>query len=423
MYPTFVRTLRELVLAASGRTFRDERVGRNVVLLGITSFLTDISSEMVTSILPIYVVLQLQLSPAAFGAVDGLHQGGASLARLLGGFLADRLRRYKLVAATGYLLSAMCRLGFLAAQGTTSFALWMAVDRVGKGIRTSPRDALISLAASKESLGRAFGLHRALDTAGAMLGPVVAFGILYALPSAYDVLFVVSLTLALIGVGVLVSFVQDPEVASTRANEAVGLTDLRELFSEPRFRRLVPCAGALGLVTISDGFLYLLLQHRLQFSASYVPLLYVATPLVFMVFAVPFGQIADRLGRGRLVLLGYGMLLLAYGAAVCPLPAVLGILLTVTLLGLFYAATDGVLMALGSALLPEDLRASGLSFIGALSGLGRLLASLSFGFIWAQFDEAVAVAVFGAGTMVVLFLVALALGPVLRAEALARRQA
>jgi MFS family permease len=423
VYPTFVRTLRELVLAASGRTLAGGRVGRNVVLLGITSCLTDISSEMVTSILPIYVVLQLQLSPAAFGAVDGLHQGGASLARLLGGFLADRLRRYKAIAATGYLLSAACRIGFLAAQGTASFALWIGVDRVGKGIRTSPRDALISLAASKESLGRAFGLHRALDTAGAMLGPVVAFGILYALPAAYDVLFVVSLTLALIGVGVLVSFVRDPDPSTGTEHAAVGWAEVRGLFSDPKFLRLVPCAGALGLMTISDGFLYLLLQHRLQFDASYVPLLYVATPAVFMVFAVPLGQIADRLGRGRLVLCGYGMLLLAYGAALCPLPAVPSVLLTVTLLGLFYAATDGVLMALASALLPEGLRASGLAFIGALNGVGRLLASLSFGLLWAEFDEAAAVAVFGAGTVVVLFSVTLALGPVLRAEALARRQA
>jgi MFS family permease len=396
-------------------------VGRNVVLLGVTSLLTDISSEMLTSILPIYVVLHLSLSPAVFGAVDGLHQGGASLARLLSGFLADRLRRYKAIAVAGYFLSAVCKLGLSASQGVTSFAAWILLDRLGKGIRTSPRDALISLSAREASLGKAFGLHRALDTTGAMLGPVVAFSLLHFLPDDYAAVFVVSFVVALLGVGVLVSFVQDPQATDrTKAAEPIAWRDVRRAFSEKRFRTLVLCAGALGAMTISDGFLYLILQHRLQFSASYLPLLYVATPAVFMVLALPFGQLADRVGRARVLVGGYATLLLVYAAALSPLPTVVAVSATVALLGLYYAATDGVLMALGSSILPAQLRATGLSCIATLNGLGRLLASVAFGLLWSRFEEGTCVIVFVAAMLITLPCVAWGLRPLLREGALTR---
>ena len=144
-------------------------VSRTVWCLGLTSFFTDVSSEMVASILPIYLVLHLHLSPLAFGLIDGLYQGFAAVARVAGGFVADRWRSHKAVASVGYGLSAVCKLGLLAAGNVWSLlALTIALDRTGKGIRTAPRDAMISLSTPRAELATAFGVHRALDAAGAM---------------------------------------------------------------------------------------------------------------------------------------------------------------------------------------------------------------------------------------------------------------
>ena len=152
------------------------QVGPNVWMLGLTSLMTDVSSEMVASILPLYALFFLQTSPIGFGIVDGLQRGGPALMRLLGGSLTDRWRRHKEIAAVGYLASAVSRLSLLLI-GRSPIGLVAAVtlDRLGKGLRTSPRDALISLSVPRAALAAGFGIHRALDTTGAMLGPILAF--------------------------------------------------------------------------------------------------------------------------------------------------------------------------------------------------------------------------------------------------------
>ena len=185
-------------------------VSRNVLFLGLTSLLTDVSSEMVATILPLYLVLFLGLSPLQFGVVDGCTRAsppwcGSAVATSPTAGGATRSS-----AVTGYGLSALCKLGLLAAGSA-----WMAlagvvlVDRTGKGIRTAPRDALISLSTPPAGLATAFGVHRSLDTLGAMLGPVVAFALLARLPEAFDAVFVVSFLFAVLGLGVLVLFVEN----------------------------------------------------------------------------------------------------------------------------------------------------------------------------------------------------------------------
>jgi sugar phosphate permease len=183
-------------------------VSRTVVLLGLTSLFTDVASEMVVTVLPLYLVYAGHFSPAAFGLVDGIQGGAAALVGLASGFVGDRFRRHKEVAAAGYGLSAIVKLG-LATAGTALSAIsaLVLVDRIGKGIRTAPRDAMISLATPKEELGAAFGVHRALDTTGAMLGPLLAFSILALAANAYTSVFVVSFCIAVIGVGILVLLV------------------------------------------------------------------------------------------------------------------------------------------------------------------------------------------------------------------------
>src|SRR4051794_31007702 len=176
-------------------------VAPNVIALGFTSLLTDISAEMVATVLPVYLVLHLGLTPLRYGVVDGLYNGATALLVLVGGMTADRGRRHKQIAALGYGISAACKLGLLAAGGVwSSIVATVAVDRAAKGLRTAPRDALISLSASRANLAVSFGVHRALDSAGAMLGPLVALMLLLFLPNAFDVVFMASFSIAVVGV-------------------------------------------------------------------------------------------------------------------------------------------------------------------------------------------------------------------------------
>ncbi|MCY4075194.1 MAG: MFS transporter, partial [Acidobacteria bacterium] len=183
----------------AGGGFRWLHVRRNVWALGFTSLFTDVSSEMVGTVLPVYLVLYLGLTPFQFGIVDGLYHGVTALLRLVSGVAVDRGGRAKEIAFAGYGTSAVCRLGLLAAGASWPLiAGVVALDRAAKGARAVPRDVLISLSSRPDGLATAFGVHRALDSAGAMLGPLVALAILAALPNAFDVVFVTSFSAALV---------------------------------------------------------------------------------------------------------------------------------------------------------------------------------------------------------------------------------
>jgi MFS family permease len=378
------------------RRLLGEGVSRNVVNLGLTSLFTDISSEMVSTILPLYLMFYLRLSPLEYGFVDGLYQGASAIVRVFGGYAADRWQRYKEVAGLGYALSAVCKLGMLAAgPAWTVLAAIVLVDRTGKGIRTAPRDALISLSTDRRSLGLAFGVHRALDTCGAMLGPLIAFAVLSALPNAFDLIFVASFCAALVGVGVLGLFVQNraPRTALPRA-KPIAWREAFGLLRQPGFRGLVVAGGLLSVATMSDGFVYLVFQRRLTFTASFIPLLYVITALFYLLLAVPAGRFADRFGRARVFIGGYVLLLLVYVALLLPTLGPVELLTALLLFGAYYAATDGVLMALATEVLTADLRTSGMALLTTATGIARLLASLAFGAIWTWWGAEPAATVF-----------------------------
>jgi len=372
------------------------RVSRTVLLLGVTSMLTDISSEMVTAILPIYLVYTLGMSPLQFGVLDGIQNGAAALVRVVGGVAADRRGRYKEVAASGYGLSAAARV-LLLVVGRSWSLIGAAIffDRTGKGIRTAPRDALISLSTPDEQLGTAFGVHRALDTAGAMIGPLIAFSVLLVAPHGFHSIFFLSLCFAVMGLAVLVLFVENrPERLEQAEPTPLRGEDIRRLLHVRSFRVLVIVGFVLALATTSDGFIYLNLQRKLDFAGHDLPLLYVATSLVYMLLAVPLGRIADRLGRHRVFVLGYSLLLVVYLALIVPSLGLSETVLVILALGTFYAATDGVLMALASGRLPASSRATGLSLLVTATSLGRLFASIAFGAAWTLIGAHSALAVF-----------------------------
>ena len=362
-------------------------VSRNVLALGCTSLLTDVSSEMVATVLPIYLVLYLGLTPLQFGLVDGLYHGVTALLRLVGGLASDRTRRHKEVAAAGYGVSALCKIGLVAVGGTWPLiATIVAIDRAAKGLRTAPRDALISLSSERDALATSFGVHRALDSAGAMLGPLVALAILTAAPDAFDLVFVASFSVAVVGFGVLWLFVErvrGPDPPATTVGH-LGVT-VHSLLATRGFGALTVAGSVVSLVTISDSFLYLILQQRAGFGAGLFPLLYVGTAACYLALAVPVGVLADRLGHRRTFLAGCLVLAVAYLVAAAPVGGTVNIVLCLVLLGGYYAMTDGVLMALASSMLSSDVRGTGFAVLTTLSSMGRLVASFGFGAAWAAY--------------------------------------
>lgn len=368
--------------AAAGR----RAISSTIILLGLTSLFTDISSEMVAAVLPLFATAQLALSPLAYGLVDGLYQGVSTFVRVGGGIAADGTGRPKAVAVAGYGLSAGCKLALLPVASGATLGLVVAVDRTGKGIRTAPRDALIAASADSGALGRAFGVHRALDTTGALAGPLIAFAVLASIPNGFDHIFVLSFAAAVIGLAILVLLV--PNLRTQRQPAArQSLRVVAGLAVLPGLRRLLAVAAVLSMLTIGDGFLYLALQRREDFAAKYFPLLFAGTALVYLLLAIPFGRLADRRGRLAVFISGHVALLGSYLIAYGVTTGTLAVVACLALLGCYYAATDGVLAAAAVALSPAHLQASGIALAQTVVAAGRLLAGLAFGAAWSWYGR------------------------------------
>ena len=364
------------------------RVSRTVVTLGIVSLLTDISSESVSAILPLYLTAVVGLSPVAYGLIDGLYQGVSSLVRIAAGWAADRTDRPQPVALAGYAMSAVARLGLIFAGGFGTISAAISLDRVGKGVRTAPRDAMIAASSDPAHLGRSFGVHRALDTIGATLGPLLAFVILWRIADGYDTVLVVSLGFAVLGVATMACFVpfrtgavrrtvprrSEPRVKAPKVRWRTVLT--------PGLARVTGVSAVLALLTIGDGFVYLALLETGGFAAQWFPVLYVGTNLAYLALAVPMGRLADRVGRVKVLVLGHLPLAAAYLCAATGSGALWTTCAAVLLLGVFYAATDGTLAAVAGQLVPETVRASGIATAQTAVAVARLVAATGFGLLW-----------------------------------------
>ena len=421
-------------------------VSSAVASLGVVSMLTDISSESVTAVLPLYVTSALGLSMVAYGFLDGIYQGISALVRIAGGYTSDRLDQPKWVAFVGYAIAAAARVGLLFAAGFGALTAVISADRIGKGIRTAPRDSVITAASRPENLGTSFGVHRTLDNIGAALGPLIAFLILLIIPDGFTTVFAASLAFALIGVVVLgllvpnvrrrdltdsaesgsvgsglagagdvagpeAGAVPDPAASGTAKTKAPGL---RAVLTGP-MRRVLAAAGVLGLLTIGDGFVYLVLQARSDFAAAWFPLLYVGTNVAFLALAIPLGRLSDRVGRGRVFVLGHLGLLAAYVTAALPVAGVPSTLACLVFLGAFYAATDGVLAALAAQLSTPETHGTGIAAAQTVVAVTRFLAATGFGLLWFAVGRTVSLVVVAAALAVAIPLVAWLLREHLRA--------
>jgi MFS family permease len=401
---------------AAGRRTGLVRVSSVVITLGVVSMLTDISSESVAAILPLYVTSALGLSTIAYGFIDGLYQGVSAIVRIGGGWASDRVDRPKWIAFTGYALSAVAKVWLLLATGFAALIAVITVDRLGKGIRTAPRDALITAESDPSNLGRSFGMHRMLDTIGAAIGPLLAFLILWLVPTGYTVVFVVALATAAVGVIILGLLVPDRRTRRDSAADGLARPPFRwRSLTDLRLRRLMVVAGLLGVLTIGDGFVYLSLQARTDFAPQWFPLLYVGTNVAFFVFALPIGRLADRVGRGRVFVGGHVALVIAYAGTALPFGGNATIIVCLVLLGAFYAATDGVLAALAGQCSPQGSTATGIAAAQTVVALSRLIASTGFGVLWFALGRANAVLVVTAALVIAIAVAAVLMRPLHRA--------
>ena len=363
----------------------------NVIILGIASFLTDISTEMVYPLLPLYLTsARIGASPAIVGLIEGLAESTASLLRVFSGYWSDRLQQRKSLAITGYTFSLIGKY-FLYISTTWPLVLvGRLTDRFGKGIRTAPRDALIADSSDPEHRGNAFGLHRALDTAGASVGVAVAYLLFVSQRDSFTSIFLASLFPAALGIGVLF-FAREKlkpraAVIAARSREpwwrGVGA---RWRTLDRRLKLFLVIVFIFALGNSSNEFL-LLRAGNLGVDNATVILMYLAYNVVYALVSWPAGRLSDRVGRKSLLVVGYLTYGIVYfGFAIASSLQLWGLFATY---GIYVAMTEGVEKAFVSDIAPTDLRATLIGLHATFTGVGLLPASLLAGFLWDAFGPA-----------------------------------
>jgi MFS family permease len=375
----------------------------NVLILGLVSFFTDVSSEMIYPLLPIFLTSILGAGPAYLGVIEGVAESTASLLKLCSGVVSDRVRGRKSLVLFGYSISSLMRPLIGAATSPFTVLLIRSGDRVGKGIRTSPRDALIADSVLPTLRGKAYGFHRSMDHAGALLGPLLATLLLSYFVKDMRSLFWLAGIPGIIAVALIVWKVQDVERVA-EPQKQVRLTWLPA--GALRTYLLILFLFTLG--NSSDAFL-LLKAGKLGVPISRIPLLWAFFHLVKMLSSMPFGALSDRVGRRSIIVSGwcvYSLSYLGYGFATNELQ----IWLLFAVYGLFYGLTEGVEKAFVADMSDAALRGAAFGWYNFAVGAGALPASLIFGLIWQRFG-AVAPFLFGAALAGLSAILLLALVP------------
>jgi MFS family permease len=370
----------------------------NVLILGVVSLLNDAASEMIYPLLPLFLTTVLGAGPAALGVIEGIAESTASLLKLASGYLSDRARTRKRWVVGGYLLSNFARplIGLVSTWGGV-LALRV-VDRVGKGLRTSPRDALIAESTSPKWLGKAFGFHRAADHAGAVVGPLLATLALTFLHEQLRTVFLLSLIPGLLAIACLAVGVREARTtdASPQRHEPLRIAAAwREMPSSLRRFTLIIFLFTLG--NSSDAFL-LLKAQQLGVAVMLIPLLWMALHIVKMSSSLPAGIASDRWGRKSVILIGWIIYAATYGGFIVA-DAAWQAWALFAVYGLYFGFTEGVEKALIADLAPERLRGSAFGLYHLAIGIGALPASLVFGWVWQTFGDAAA---FGMGASLAL---------------------
>ena len=354
------------------------RVPRTVWILGLVSLFMDISSEIIHALLPVFMTVTLGLSVAMVGLVDGVAEATASVTKVFSGYISDRIGRRKPLILLGYGLAAASKPLFAVATGALPILAARFADRVGKGLRGAPRDALIADVTPPELRGRAFGLRQSLDTVGAFVGPLMAIGLMILLANDMRMVFWIALIPALIAVSLVLLGVEDRRLPPEEGRSPIRLVDLGRLGGE--FWGVAAIGTLFSLARISEAFLILRASDA-GLPLALAPLVLVTMNLVYSACAYPAGRASDRVAPRALLLWGIAVLaaadlLLAFG------PGLIGAFAGIALWGVHMALTQGILARMVADSASPGLRGSAFGVFSLLTGLALLVASVVAGLLW-----------------------------------------
>ncbi|MBM3342619.1 MAG: MFS transporter, partial [Betaproteobacteria bacterium] len=351
-----------------------------VVTLGMVSLFMDISSEMIHAVLPIFLVAVVGASALSIGVIEGVAEATAALIKIYSGAISDWFGRRKPLLLIGYGLSTLCKPLFALATGVGAIFTARALDRIGKGIRGAPRDALIADVTPKELRGAAYGLRQSLDTIGAVAGPLLAIALLAASNNNFRLVFWVAVLPALMCVALIVFMVKEPPRAQPVVARPFPISRA-ELKRLPRAFWWVSVLGAvLTLARFSEAFM-LLRAENVGLAITWVPMIMVLMNLVYAASAYPLGVLADRVNRKLMLAAGVGLLIAAdIVLALANHWWAVGV--GAMLWGLHMGATQGLLSAIVADAAPEDLRGTAFGAFNLMTGLALLAASIIAGALW-----------------------------------------
>jgi MFS family permease len=364
------------------------------VILGFVSLLNDGASEMIYPLLPVFLTAVLGAGPAALGIIEGIAESTASLLKLYSGYVSDRVRKRKGWIVAGYSLSNVIRPLIAFSTSWLHVLILRFSDRVGKGIRTSPRDAIIADSTPVEYRGMAYGFHRAMDHGGAIVGPLAATGLLLVYHDNLKTIFLLSFIPGVLAVAMLLLGLKEKQTTVAPA-ASPGAFNFRAAWTEmpAGFKQYLFIILIFTLGNSTDAFL-LLRAQQLGVPVALLPAIWVALHVVKMGFSVPGGILSDRIGRKKVIIAGWAVYALVYaGFGIADAHWQAWALFAVY--GIYFGLTEGVEKALVADFAPPHLRGSSFGLYHLIVGLGALPASLLFGLIWQKFG---ATAAFGMGS-------------------------
>ncbi len=356
------------------------RIPRTVWALGFVSMFMDISSEMIHALLPLFLTATLGVSVAMVGLIDGVAEATASVTKVFSGYLSDRMGKRKPLILIGYGLGALSKPLFALAVTAPVILGARFADRIGKGLRGAPRDALVADVTPPEIRGRAFGLRQSIDTLGAFIGPLLAIVAMAAFANDMRAVFWIAVVPAAIAVLLVLVGVEDTKrpTSADNARVPVRIADLRRL--PPAFWSLVAIGAVFTLARFSEAFL-ILKANAEGLPLALTPLVLVAMNAVYMLAAYPLGSLSDRV-PAKSMLIGGLVALIAADLALALLPGIAGAFVGIALWGVHMAATQGLFAKLVADRSPVELRGSAYGIFNLITGLSLLAASVVAGIVW-----------------------------------------
>ena len=350
----------------------------NVIFLGLVSFFADLSSEMVYPLIPIYLTSVLGATPTLVGVIEGIAESLASLLKVFSGYISDKYNKKKPIAFLGYATGLVYKIALIFAGSWYGILFARIIDRLGKGIRTAPRDVMVSESADENATGKTFGIHKALDMAGSAIGILLAFVLFKSIGSdSYKTIFIVSIIPMVLALSMF-GFIKENKEYKAVAKREPFWKNVRKLDGRLKLYLLVAFVFTLG--NSSNTFL-LLKASNIGFSNTNTILLYFIYNLVASVFAIPFGKKSDSIGRKKILVLGYIVFAFVYFNFAFATNKVM-IVLAFIIYGLYTAMVSGVEKAFISEIAPKDLKGTMLGLHSTLVGIALFPASVIAGLLW-----------------------------------------